>query len=157
MYLLISLNITLLEEESTPWKYSCNLHKYLFITNFKFVQNGLILLYQDILNILNHDPTYDITSNRRKVFIEFKLCCKFLNLSSLTVKMWLFILIFIMNLCNFFNQTILNYFVIFNIWKFYTLIISLSVSESVSFIFFAAFLDIFYNIEFPTLFSFRFF
>ena len=56
IYLLISLKITSLEEESTPGKYSCKIHRYLFITNFILVQNGFILIYQDILNNLNCDP-----------------------------------------------------------------------------------------------------
>ena len=44
IYLLVSLNITSLEEESTPGKYPFKLHKYLFITNFRLVRNGFILI-----------------------------------------------------------------------------------------------------------------
>ena len=38
-----------------------------------FSKNGFILEYQDILNILNRDPIYEINNDRRKAFIEFKV------------------------------------------------------------------------------------
>ena len=38
---------------------------------------SFILLYQDILNNLNYDPTYDIANYRRKALFEFKVCCKY--------------------------------------------------------------------------------
>ena len=78
MYLLISLTITSLEEESTPGKYQCNIQKYFYITNFRLVQNGFITIYHEILNNLNIYPTYDINSDKRNSFTEFKVCCKYL-------------------------------------------------------------------------------
>ena len=38
-----------------------------------------MIVYQDILNIFNLDPTNDITNDRRKSLIQFKVCLKYLN------------------------------------------------------------------------------
>ena len=64
--------------EPMPGNESFTLNKYLFLTNSRLSQNGFILLYQDILNILNCDPRKDTTNYRRKAFIEFKVNFKYL-------------------------------------------------------------------------------
>ena len=42
-----------------------------FMTILRFIQNGLILLYQGIYNNLKRVPKYDITSDRINSLIEF--------------------------------------------------------------------------------------
>ena len=69
IYLLTLLNITSLEEDSTLGNYLCKIHKYFFMTNFRLVRNGFMIIYQDILNNLNLNPTHDITIEIIKAFI----------------------------------------------------------------------------------------
>ena len=52
--------------------------KYFLITNLIFVRNSFILLYQDNYNNWKLGPTYDITNDRRKALVEFKVFCKYL-------------------------------------------------------------------------------
>ena len=71
---------------------------------------------------MNFYPVYDITNDRQKAFIEFKVFQNF-HLVKRAVFVWLFFLILIMNFCNVLNQETLNIFDIFNIWQFHTHII----------------------------------
>ena len=69
----------IVREESTPENLSCQLHNSSFITNSRLSRNGFILVYQDIINILNRDPRKDITNYRRKSLIDYKVNFKSLN------------------------------------------------------------------------------
>ena len=64
--------------EPMPGNESFTLNKYLFLTNSRLSQNGFILLYQDILNILNPDPRKGINIDKRNSFVEFKMFSKYL-------------------------------------------------------------------------------
>ena len=76
----------------------------------RFVQNGLIILYQDIHYNSKRDPTYDITSDRRKSLIDFNIFWEKI-LTTLIVSKWYFIIIFIISFHIIFNKTILNFLV----------------------------------------------
>ena len=83
MYLLISIDIKRFEGYSTPSKDSCKELQDVFIKKTRLVLNGFIIPYQDFLNNLNLDTTYDITQHRKNEFIGFKVCHKPLILSLL--------------------------------------------------------------------------
>ena len=53
--------------------------KYFFMTNSRLSRNGFILVYQDILKMLNVYPRKDINNDRINVFIEFKVYFKYLS------------------------------------------------------------------------------
>ena len=105
------------------------LHKYFFITNSRLSLNIFIIVYQDILNILNHDSRKFITNNRRHSFIEFKVYFKSLywwfalglgNFSSSDLeKIWFVIDPNILKFGYWFHDTILDshYVSVCFLWK----------------------------------------
>ena len=91
------------------------------------VSNGFILVYKDILNILNRDSTNGITNNRRKGFIEFKDFFRSLNWpSSLCLSKQSFAVSKIFWFI--FNQRTLKFYIVF-VRKCYTHILFTFVSE----------------------------
>ena len=132
---------------------------YLFITNLRFVLNGFILIYQDLLNNLKRDPTSDITSERHKKGLNlFSGLLQIFNFSILNVMRWILILRFIMIFHNIFNQYILNILGIFNIWQCHTHIFLSSISLKVYFPLLADLLDtylFYYYLTAPPLFLFN--
>ena len=58
------------------------MHKYFLITNARLSKNGFILLYQDILKILNHDSRKYITNDKINALIEFKIDFEYFDWTS---------------------------------------------------------------------------
>ena len=73
IYLPVPLNTYLFEIWSITGNESCKWHIYFLITNLRMSLNSVINLYQDILKILNREPTKDITKDKISSFIDFKV------------------------------------------------------------------------------------